>query len=204
LNAGLRASEQVFSANSPEKSRPNRISKERNMRRTAITLLAGFALVGCGGSDAKNGEAKSAGIPLSIPNPGSDAKLTAKASEQTIDQYSSAVKQLLQRANTAVISGRNGVAIESLSQAIGITPEDPSLFRMRADVYSLQGENANARADFSTAVRLSPNDPDLYNFRGYFVVPEKLRLSAAVGLGHRICVVKIARKDVIQGQNLAI
>ena len=38
----------------------------------------------------------------------------------------------------------------------------------------------------------------------YVVVPEKLRLSAAVGLGHMICVVKIARKDVIQGQNLAI
>jgi len=36
------------------------------------------------------------------------------------------------------------------------------------------------------------------------VVPEKLLLSAAVGLGHMICVVKIARKDVIQGQNLAI
>ena len=148
------------------------------MRRTAITLLAGFALVGCGGSDAKIGEAKSAGIPLSIPNQSPDAKLSAKGNAQSIDQYSSPVKQLLQRANTAVISGLNGVAIESLSQAIGITPEDATLFRMRADVYSLQGENANARADFSTAVRLSPNDADLYNFRGYFLMGQGLGAEA--------------------------
>lgn len=148
------------------------------MRRTAITLLAGFALVGCGGSEARNSDTKSAGIPLSIPNPVPDANASAKATTQTIDQYSSAVKQLIQKANAAVMSGRNGVAIESLSQAIGITPEDASLFRMRADVYSLQGENANARADFSTAVRLSPNDPNLYNFRGYFLMGQGLGAEA--------------------------
>ena len=36
------------------------------------------------------------------------------------------------------------------------------------------------------------------------VVPEKLRLPAAVGLGRRICVVKIARKEIFLDQNLAI
>jgi len=40
--------------------------------------------------------------------------------------------------------------------------------------------------------------------RRYFVVPEKLRLPAAVGLGRRICVVKIARKEIFLDQNLAI
>ena len=147
------------------------------MRRTAITLLAGFALVGCGGSEAKNGEAKSVGIPLSIPNQSPDAKISPTATP-TIDQYTAAVSQLIQKANSAVLSGRNGIAIESLSQAIGITAEDATLFRMRADVYSMQGENANARADFSTAVRLAPNDPDLYNFRGYFLMGQGLGAEA--------------------------
>ena len=40
--------------------------------------------------------------------------------------------------------------------------------------------------------------------RRYVVVPEKLLLSAAVGLGRRICVVKIARKEIFLDQNLAI
>jgi tetratricopeptide (TPR) repeat protein len=146
------------------------------MRRAAISLLASVALVGCGGSDTKNSEAKTAGIPLSIPNPTAPAASTSAT--PTIDQYSAAVKQLIQKANTAVMSGRNGMAIESLSQAIGITPEDATLFRMRADVYSLQGENANARADFSTAVRLAPQDPDLYNFRGYFLMGQGLGADA--------------------------
>jgi tetratricopeptide (TPR) repeat protein len=146
------------------------------MRRAAISLLASVALVGCGGSDTKNSEAKTAGIQLSIPNPTAPAASTSAT--PTIDQYSAAVKQLIQKANTAVMSGRNGMAIESLSQAIGITPEDATLFRMRADVYSLQGENANARADFSTAVRLAPQDPDLYNFRGYFLMGQGLGADA--------------------------
>ena len=51
----------------------------------------------------------------------------------------------------------------------------------------------------SSAVVINLGDYPLY-----VVVPEKLRLSASVGLGHRICVVKTARKDVFQGQNLAI
>ncbi len=142
------------------------------MRLKAIALLTGLTLVGCG-SDSKNAETKSAGIPLSISNPST----TATAANQkipTIEQYAQAVKQLIQQANAAVVSGRNNVAVQSLSQAIGITPEDATLFRMRADVYALQGENANARADFSTAVRLAPGNAELYNFRGYFLMSQGL------------------------------
>ena len=62
------------------------------------------------------------------------------------------------------------VAVEALSQAISLSSEDASLFRMRADVYNLQGENANARVDFSTAIRLAPNNADGYNHRGYFLM----------------------------------
>lgn len=142
------------------------------MRLNAIALLAAVALPGCG-SDSKNAESKSAGIELSIPNSsGADGAVSTKS--PAVSQYSEAVQSLIQKANAAVVAGRNSVAIESLSQAIGITPENAVLFRMRADVYSLQGENANARADFSTAVRLAPSNPDLLNFRGYFLMSQGL------------------------------
>ena len=146
------------------------------MRLTAIALLAGTALLGCG-ADSKNAESTSAGIPLSISNP-SAAVNSGTAAVPTVDQYAVAVKQMIARANSAVVAGRNSVAIESLSQAIGITPEDATLFRMRADVYSLLGENANARADFSTAIRLAPTNPDLYNLRGYFLMSQGLAAEA--------------------------
>ena len=142
------------------------------MRLTAIALLTAVAVTGCG-SDSKNAESRSAGIELSIPNT-SQPKPSADAAKATINQYSEAVRQLIQKANAGVVAGRNNVAIESLSQAIGITPEDATLFRMRADVYALQGQNANARADFSTAVRLAPSNPDLLNFRGYFLMSQGL------------------------------
>jgi tetratricopeptide (TPR) repeat protein len=143
------------------------------MRCAAIAILAAIGLSGCG-SDSKTAETKSAGIPLSISG-SNQAKPPENATKlPTIEQYAQAVQQLIQRANTAVNSGKYSTAIESLSQAIGITAEDASLFRMRADVYALQGENANARADFSTAVRLSPSDPDLYNYRGYFLMSQGL------------------------------
>ena len=100
--------------------------------------------------------------------------LRTQQKTSNISQYSEAVRQLIQKANAGVVAGRNNIAIESLSQAIGVTPEDATLFRMRADVYALQGENANARADFSTAVRLAPTNPDLLNFRGYFLMSQGL------------------------------
>jgi tetratricopeptide (TPR) repeat protein len=142
------------------------------MRLTLVTLLAASTLVGCG-SDSKNAETASPGIPLSISGPAT-ASPAAAGSQPKIEQYSEGIRQLLQKANAAVVAGRNNIAIESLSQAIGITPEDATLFRMRADVYALSGENANARADFSTAVRLAPTNADLYNFRGYFLMSQGL------------------------------
>ena len=147
------------------------------MRCIVIAVLALVMLSGCG-SDSKSGESNSGGIPLSITgsNPGTQQPEISKL--PTVEQYAQAVKQLMQKANAAVVAGRNPVAIESLSQAIGVNPDDASLFRMRADVYSLQGEYANARADFSTAVRLSPDNADLYNFRGYFLLSQNLTAEA--------------------------
>lgn len=147
------------------------------MRCAAIAILAMMVLSGCG-SDSKTAETKSAGIPLSISG-SNQAKPAGNAGKlPTIEQYAQAVQQLIQKANSAVNAGNRSIAIESLSQAIGITAEDASLFRMRADVYALMGENANARADFSTSVRLAPTNPDLYNFRGYFLMSQGLNAEA--------------------------
>ncbi len=147
------------------------------MRCTAIVLLSLVLLTGCG-SNSQDGETKSGGIPLSITGSNQSTQSPENSKLPTVEQYAQAVKQLLQKANAAVVAGHNPVAIESLSQAIGVTPDDASLFRMRADVYSLQGEYANARADFSTAVRLAPDDADLYNFRGYFLLSQNLTAEA--------------------------
>ncbi len=147
------------------------------MRFTAIVLLSLVVLPGCG-SNSKDGETQSGGIPLSITGSTPGAQQPENSKLPTVEQYAQAVKQLLQKANAAVVAGRNPVAIESLSQAIGVTPDDASLFRMRADVYSMQGEYANARADFSTAVRLAPDNADLYNFRGYFLLSQNLTAEA--------------------------
>ena len=145
------------------------------MRVVAIACL-GLLLSGCGKQSA-NGEPQSSGIPLSITG-SNQTKAPDAAKLPTLEEYAQAVKQLVQKANAAVVAGRNAAAIESLSQAIGVTPEDSSLFRMRADVYSLQGEYANARADLSTAVRLAPDNADLYNFRGYFLMSQNLTAEA--------------------------
>jgi tetratricopeptide (TPR) repeat protein len=136
-----------------------------------------MVLSGCG-SNSKTADSQSAGIPLSISGSNQSRPSAVAAKSPTIEQYAQAVQQLIQKANGAVNSGKYNIAIESLSQAIGITPEDASLFRMRADVYAMLGENANARADFSTAVRLAPSDPDIYNFRGYFLMSQGLNTEA--------------------------
>ncbi len=134
---------------------------------------------GCGRDSATT--EKSAGISLSISNPGNSVSETNRTTSAAVGQQSAgqsleapAVRQLIQKANAAVVAGRNSIAIEALSQAIGLTPEDAELFRMRADVYVLQREMANARADFSTAVRLSPQNAPLYNIRGYFLMSQGL------------------------------
>ncbi|MFN5744062.1 MAG: tetratricopeptide repeat protein, partial [Planctomyces sp.] len=146
------------------------------MRHLALTGLMATLLAGCGGSDKGDAAAKTAGIPLAIAS-AKQSETPVKVTKK-LDEYPAEIRALLQRANAAVVAGRNAVAIESLCQAIGQTPEDASLFRMRADVYKLQGENASARADFSTALRLAPNDPDLWNNRGYFLMSQGLTAEA--------------------------
>ncbi|MFN9719240.1 MAG: tetratricopeptide repeat protein [Planctomycetota bacterium] len=148
------------------------------MRSVATALFAAVVLSGCG-----KGPTDSATLPLSIPGPGSKAESDVKSpasatTASVIPQYTETVRQLLQNADSGLRSGRPKAAVEALSQAIGIMPEDSSLFRMRADVYTMLGENANARADYSTAIRLSPSDADLYNHRGYFLMSHALKAEA--------------------------
>ncbi len=145
------------------------------MRSVATALFAAVVLSGCG-----KGSSDSAAVPLSIPGPGAKVESEVKSpaastATTTIPQYSEGVRQLLQNADAGLKAGRPKAAIEALSQAIGIMPEDSSLFRMRADVYTMLGENANARADYSTAIRLSPANADLYNHRGYFLMSHGLK-----------------------------
>ncbi len=148
------------------------------MRRVLIALGSMLLAAGCG-SENKAPETGSAGVPLSISGNQSGAAPVAKGSApKTLSQYPDAVRQLLQKANAAVVAGKNGVAVEALSQAISVSSDDASLFRMRADVYCLQGENANARVDFSTAIRLAPNHADNYNYRGYFLMSQGLTKEA--------------------------
>lgn len=148
------------------------------MRRVLIALGSMLLATGCG-SGNQAPETGSAGIPLSISgNQTTTALGDQSIAKKTLSQYPDAVRQLLQKANSAVVSGQKGVAVEALSQAIAESPEDASLFRMRADVYCLQGENANARVDFSTAVRLAPNNADSYNYRGYFLMSQGLSKEA--------------------------
>jgi tetratricopeptide (TPR) repeat protein len=123
-------------------------------------------LAGCGKNSADAPpSANTSPVPLAIPGPQPDA-----APKKSLADWPPEIRTLLQRANAAVTQGRHATAIESLSQAIGIRPDDATLFRMRGDVYALIRENANARADFSTAIRLQPKNPELYNFRGYFLL----------------------------------
>lgn len=148
------------------------------MCRVLIALGSMLLATGCG-SGNQAPETGSAGIPLSISgNQTTTALGDQSIVKKTLSQYPDAVRQLLQKANSAVVAGQKGVAVEALSQAIAESPEDASLFRMRADVYCLQGENANARVDFSTAVRLAPNNADSYNYRGYFLMSQGLSKEA--------------------------
>jgi len=156
------------------------------MRRFAIALGSLLLTTGCG-SQSTAPESRSAGIPLSISGQQTQTVSAADtSSKKTLSQFPEAVQQLLKKANSAVIAGQNGVAIEALSQSIGVSPDDASLFRMRADVYVLHGENASARVDFSTAIRLAPDNADNYNYRGYFLMSQGLPKEAAEDFGKAI------------------
>ncbi|MCA9065710.1 MAG: tetratricopeptide repeat protein [Planctomycetaceae bacterium] len=159
----------------------------------ALTAVSLSFLSGCGSkSDSAPPQAS---IPLSIRNtsrPDSDARnstTNAPASETAASEEkvsltpdsatktgwsSEVVDQLVQKAAKAVVAGQRRTAIEALSQAIGATPKDARLFRIRADVYALMGENANARADFTTAIHMDPENADLRNYRGYFLMSSGL------------------------------
>ncbi|HRA89063.1 MAG TPA: tetratricopeptide repeat protein [Planctomycetaceae bacterium] len=147
------------------------------MRRVAIALGTLLLAAGCG-SENKAPETGTAGIPLSISGNQNQAIAANGGQKTAIPQYSEAVLQLLKKANAGVVAGNYGVGVEALSQAIGISPDDASLFRMRADIYVLQGENANARVDFGTAIRLAPDNADYYNYRGYFLMSQRLQKEA--------------------------
>ena len=155
------------------------------MRRVVIALGTILLAAGCG-SENKAPETRSTGIPLSISGKQAQTAAADSGSKKTISQYPEAVRQLLQKASSAVVAGKHGIAIEALSQAIGVSADDFSLFRMRADVYVLQGENANARVDFSTAIRLAPDNADCYNCRGYFLMSQGLKKEALADFGKAI------------------
>ncbi|MGV2336444.1 MAG UNVERIFIED_CONTAM: tetratricopeptide repeat protein [Planctomycetaceae bacterium] len=132
-----------------------------------VVLLLWVA--GCGKQQADSSSSGAqAGVPLAIAGP------QPEVPEKSSSEWPPEIRALLQRASGAVTQGRHATAVESLSQAIGIRPDDAVLFRMRGDVYALIGENANARADLSTAIRLQPRNADLYNFRGYFLMSRGL------------------------------
>ncbi len=158
------------------------------MRYLFLCLLPITLCSGCGSDPETPAQAESAPIPLVLPSPAPAEKITTAEATQTTqpESYSPTIRALLQRARTAVTEGRHAGAIEALSQAIGFTPADARLFRMRADVYSLQGENANARADFSTAIRLAENDADLYNARGYFLMTQGIPADAKADFDNAI------------------
>lgn len=63
-------------------------------------------------------------------------------------------------------------------------------------------DNCSTTAQAVDYERPSPFSRELK--RLYEAVPEKLTLPAAVGVGHEICVVKIAGKGIFQDQDLAL
>ena len=146
-----------------------------------------ISLAGCGSESAAPGSGTAISLSISSQTPPKGESGTGSASNSvsgtdpqklTESPQATAVQQLIQRASAAVAAGSTSIAIESLSQGIGITPENAELFRMRADVYVMQQEMANARADYSTAIRLQPENSNLYNVRGYFLMSQGLTKEA--------------------------
>ena len=129
------------------------------MDRFSICLAAVF-LIGCGSDGDNNPEA---GTLLSINSPDGGAADGAKGDLETAGA-------LVQRSQELIRQGQLNQAIESLSRAIGLQPDNADALRIRAEVYSAMGENANALADFSSALRLNPNDARLLNLRGFFLM----------------------------------
>lgn len=162
-------------------------------------------VVGCGSKSESTPQ--SAGIPLSINNPEQE-KSSSQKIEKSPKLENPVIEQLVAKARAAVIAGQPPVAIEALSQAIGVAPQQSKLFRLRADVYALVGQLANARADYTLALNVDPNNADLLNVRGYFLMTQglideaKADLSKAVELAPSLSpawnnrgLVALAKKD---------
>ena len=143
-----------------------------------IGLVGVIGLTGCGSGSVGSPEAPAVTLAITSPvEPTVDKASTVTPPSATSSEDATPqplVRQLLQKATQAVSAGKPLQAIESLSQAIGIAPQDAGLFRMRADVYSLMGEFANARADFSIAISLAPSNAELHHVRGYFLMTRGL------------------------------
>ncbi len=147
-------------------------STEGTTMRAFYVSLCLSLIIGCGSETPTQPAAtsdQSGGITLSVPNPTAQ---TTRASElpSLSPEEQQVIDQLIVRARQAVETGQTMLAIEALSQAIGMDPADPRLFRMRADAYSLIGELASARADFSAAIMADPVNAELRNLRGYFLM----------------------------------
>lgn len=63
--------------------------------------------------------------------------------------------------------GNHAMAVDYLSKALRVTPNDVNLLRSRGWLYQRRGEFEKAIADFSEAIRLAPNDIVSRNCRGY-------------------------------------
>lgn len=144
--------------------------------RTLCCLLM-LTLAGCG---SKSESPAKAGIPLSIKSPksGPVESVDKPQKEQTENLSNPTVEALIKKARAAVVVGQPAVAVEALSQAIGLSPEESRLFRLRGDVYAMLGQFANAKVDFSLAIKLNPDDAQLRNVRGYFLMSRGLTKDA--------------------------
>ena len=111
------------------------------------------------------------------PEPSNEVSQDRSASETQIESEETPgklaapdVEGLIKRAQILAASGKALPAIEALSQAIAVAPENAMPYRMRAEVYSAIRQDANALADFTAAIRLKPQDAALHNLRGFFLM----------------------------------
>ena len=144
--------------------------------RNYICLSLVTVAFGCGRSSDTT---PVAAVPLTINGP---SRLDTSTSIPTPDPAEGmtnvVVEQLYQKAQQAARAGQSRVAVEAISQAIGLETGDSRLFRLRADVYSLMGEYANARADYALAIQTEPRSAELRNIRGYFLMSRGLTTEA--------------------------
>ncbi len=148
-----------------------------SMVRSGLTgVLCLLFVCGCGTSETSDGAASgAAGVPLAIPAPHAPADSSEQPQQAERSEADQAtIDQLVAKARQAIAAGHSALAVEALSQAIGIDPGDARLLRMRADVYAASRELASARADFSTAILADPDNAELYNARGYFLLTSGL------------------------------